>query len=105
MPGPYGFVIGARYATLSRRGDKMLSELRDGVLGGNSASIGHRGNRRNHFIYFNHLRIRIRARMDRAGIGLSRKAAPTGAVLFNNLMTDPIIIITAVVGVLAALLQ
>jgi|CZKN01.1.fsa_nt_gi hypothetical protein len=43
--------------------------------------------------------------MDRAGIGLSRKAAPTGAVLFNNLMTDPIIIITAVVGVLAALLQ
>jgi len=36
MPGPYGFVWGeVRHA--SRRGDKMLPELRDGVLGGNSA--------------------------------------------------------------------
>jgi hypothetical protein len=42
---------------------------------------------------------------DRTGIALSRKAAPTGPAFLDNLMSDPIIIITAVVGVLAALLK
>jgi hypothetical protein len=74
-------------------------------FGGTSASINHQRNKINRFFHFNYLRIRIRLTADRAGIGLSRKAAPTGAVFLDNLMGEPIIIIQAVVAVLAALLQ
>jgi len=83
------------------RAAKTLSELESGT----SSSIDHQRNRINHFFNFNHLRIRIRLPADRVGIGLSRKAAATGAVFLDNLMGEPIIIISAVVGVLAALLQ
>jgi hypothetical protein len=74
-------------------------------FGGTSSSDNHQRNIINRFFHFNYLRIRIRLPVDGVGIGLSRKATPAGAAFLDNMPYDPIIIITAVVGVLAALLQ
>lgn len=58
------------------------------------------------FFLFSITYIRIRLPPDPAGIGLNRKATLPSVAFFDNLMGEPIIIIiSSVVGVLAALLQ